>query len=545
MAQKITRWIPHIIYGVLALSVMAPLLLSGYILTLDMAFTPELRMPEHMSSSWLFHTCLHVLNFVIPSQILQKILLFGILFLSGLSMFWLLRRVQQTIKTQNEFTPWGAYLAGALYMINPFTYSRFITGQYAVLLGYALLPLAIKALLDFFAAPSLQRALKVSAWTIIISIVSIHTLGLLAIILLPMFIVFVWRYWSKTNYPGRVIKFGLLSFGAFIIASSYWLIPLLTGASNQGQAVQGFSASDQAAFATAGSNVVAKLGNVLQLQGFWAESYALFLLPQDVAAIWPLAVIIVWAIVGWGLVWLWRHKRPLAIMFSLSALLAIVIALVGTGSWLPGLAGFREPHKFVGVLALVYAMFAGLGAVGIMTLLKEKWDATASGVAAIFIAILPVVFTPTMFVGFNRQLAPRNYPADWTAINQQLSDDPAVRRVLFLPWHLYMHFDFAGRVIVNPADKFFDKPTVISNELEYMGAAPTFPNEEKSKLTKEILPQAAVQTNLGSRLKELGITHVLLAKTFDFESYTYLDAQTDLKLLKETDNLKLYEVTVK
>ena len=68
---------PILVYVFLALAVMLPLLLPGFILTLDMSFTPELRMPEHMSSSYLFHTALHYLNFVLPADVIQKLLLQG------------------------------------------------------------------------------------------------------------------------------------------------------------------------------------------------------------------------------------------------------------------------------------------------------------------------------------------------------------------------------------------------------------------------------------------------------------------------------------
>ena len=140
---------PVLVYCLLALAVMLPLLLPGFILTLDMSFTPELRMPEYMSSSYLFHTALHYLNVILPADIIQKILLFSILLLSGLGMHFLVRHIQDAKDKGGEFALWGAHVAGAVYMINPFTYSRFMTGQYAVLLGYALLPFFVLSLLRF------------------------------------------------------------------------------------------------------------------------------------------------------------------------------------------------------------------------------------------------------------------------------------------------------------------------------------------------------------------------------------------------------------
>lgn len=528
---------PTAVYGGLALAVMLPMLTPGFILTLDMAFTPQLRLPEMVSSSYLFHAALHYLNLILPSEAIQKLLLLGILLGSGLGMHALVRFIQAAKLGTGEFAPAGAYLAGALYMINPFTYSRFMAGQYAVLLGYALLPFLARALLQFFAVPTLGRAVGLGVWVTIIGIVSLHTLGLAAIMALVSLGVCAWRWRRNRRMIGTAASYGLVSLAIFVVASGYWLAPLLTGASNQAQAAAGFGAGDAQAFATLGGDVIGQLGYVLQLQGFWAEIENMYLLPQEVLPIWPLAVLLLWSLIGAGLYWTVRHQRAIAAWFAGVGLAGTLVALFGLGN-IAALAGFREPHKFIGLLALAFALFAGLGATALL-----RWASSRSNLLlqslSVALCLLLVLLTPVMFWGFAGQLTPRQYPADWFVVNERLNQDPTNFNVLSLPWHLYMSYPFAGRVIVNPSEQFFDKPTITSNELEFKGASPTFPDAQKTELGK-MLATAKAGTDLGRQLNQHNIKYVLLAKTYDYQTYDYLDKQTHLRLVLETANLKLY-----
>jgi hypothetical protein len=78
-------------YTVLALLVMLPLLRPGYIFALDMVFTPRFPLPPSVDNSYLYSALLHYLSFVIPSQVLQKIILLLSLVLSGVGMHHLVQ----------------------------------------------------------------------------------------------------------------------------------------------------------------------------------------------------------------------------------------------------------------------------------------------------------------------------------------------------------------------------------------------------------------------------------------------------------------------
>jgi hypothetical protein len=77
-------------YILITAAVMLPLLLPGYILTLDMVFTPELRLPGSVGNDYLWHALLHLLDLLLPSQLIQKAILLSIPLLAAIGMHRLL-----------------------------------------------------------------------------------------------------------------------------------------------------------------------------------------------------------------------------------------------------------------------------------------------------------------------------------------------------------------------------------------------------------------------------------------------------------------------
>ncbi len=536
------------VFSGLAGIIVLPMLLPGYILTLDMVFTPKLRMPTQVSSSYLFHGLLHVLNIILPSQIIEKVVLFGIIVMSGIGMYILLKYLQSDI-AHTEYDTWGCYFAGVLFAVNPYTYSRFMAGQYAVLLGYATLPFFFRTSCSFFALPTMRRALHMVKWAIIISIVSIHTIGLAAIVAITQCIAVLWKNGLKrTPQVVSIIKLGTAGLIVCLLASSYWLIPLLHSSNTQGRAITSFSHTDQQAFATVGKGAIERIGNVLELRGFWAEDRGLYLLPQNLLPGWQFIMLCIWALACLGAYSLWKHGQRTTV-YVLAAISVITITLAATSliSWLSSyfslLKGYREPDKYVGLLAMCYAICAGAGLVVLFNWLQKRQSQALFTSSLLLVLLLPVIYTPPMFWGFAGQLRSRQYPADWYAVNTFLNSKHDDEKVLFLPWHLYMSFDFAGRIIANPAQDFFDKPTLTSNELEFKDASPTAPDSLKTEITHSTLPGAERKTHLGKQLRNLQIGYVLLAKEYDYQKYHYLDRQVDLSPIRETPHLKLYEVT--
>lgn len=533
------EWKSYLIYGAVALVVMLPLFAPGFILTLDMVFTPELRMPEGLSASWPFHSLLHVINFVMPSEIIQKLLLLGILLLAGVGMHRLIRLLQPAKKTnaQDEtdmsggISGWGIYFASVLFMLNPFVYSRFMAGQYAVLLGYALLPWFVRLLLQFVHRPKLTSALKLGGLAVLIGIMSIHTLAVIAVLIVAAVILVIWKYKQKLR---GFLRFGAVALGMFAILSSYWIIPLAAGQGSTAQTIDSFTSADAAAFETRGENPLAKIGHILRLQGFWAEDREQFLLPQQVTVPWGLMALAIIALMITGAVVLWRKSQALAVFFGICLMAAIAIA----AGLLPMPPGYREPHKMVALVALCYCVFAAFGVDAFLRWLREK-NETGYVIGAVAVLILPLLFMRVMLLGFHGQLKPSQYPAEWTATNQHLNKDADNFAVLFLPWHQYMSFGFSDRIIANPASKFFDKQIVASTDPELDGAV-SGQVDARETAVKNILADAKTGANLADRLSEQNIKYILLAKEVDYLEYEFVAAQPNIEPVIDNDRLTLF-----
>lgn len=542
--RKNPRWQPYLVYGLLTLLVLAPMLKPGYILTLDMVFTPRLPMPDSVTPSYLFHLLLSVLSRVVPGDVIQKIILVVILLFSGVGMHRLMQHLRPVKAEQTEYETWGTYIAGMFYMINPYTYSRFMAGQYSVLLGYSLIPFFARALLRFLAAPTRKNVLYIAAWAVLVSIVSIHTVGLIVVLTIVAITLYWWRHRRQPAQIKAMWTNGLLGLAAIFITSCYWVIPLIAGDSTTAKAIENFGNADSQAFATVGGSALGKLGNIIRLQGFWAEGQQLYLLPQDRLPAWGLVGIIIWALVIFGGLSMWRRwKRSEVVIFAVAALSGTILAIGSFNQWLSDhllfFSGYREPHKFVALVALAYAILLGQGVIALLHRYKKRRKELSASIAMGVLMILPLAFAPTMLWGFDGQLSPRDYPDDWYAMNDTLKQEAKDAKTVFLPWHLYSHYGFAGRIIASPAERFFETPMIVSDDPEFAGIRPAVSDSLKQKIGSE-LGEAPRKLDLGSRLAPYDVKYVLLAKEYDVENYAYLDYQQDLRLVGETDSLKLY-----
>lgn len=550
------KYFSQCMFAALALLVLLPLLKSGYILSLDMVFTPHIALPEQISPSYPFWALLHFLNLFIPSQLIEKALLFSILFVSGWSMFRLVR-VLRPNHIDEETWQWGSYFAGILYMFNPYVYDRFIAGQYMILAGYALLPLFTYALWRLYKKPDIRNASWLAIATAGTLLISIHAIGPLLLIAASVTAIRIVRRQQAAGQLSQFCKWLATVAVATVIVHSFWLIPTALGKGSTATIVSGFTSADQHAFAT-NPGSLGLVGNVLALNGFWGESKNLFFTASDMYSWWLLPVIALWTLVLTGIVVAWRRQRAVAITGIILIGMAALLAVGTAGTFaaplnrflvdhLPFFAGYREPQKFVAVIVLAYAYFGGIAVAAITRRfkrdknLKEHWQTAG----ALFM-LIPVLCAPLMPWGFHGQLRAADYPVEWYAVHDRLHVQcTGDCKALFLPWHLYMHYDFADRIIASPAIAFFGPYIVSSTDPELEGAAGYTQNSLQKTISTTILPQAEQGKDIAAALRAQHIQYVLLAKENDYKRYAYLDKQKGLKVDLDTPTLTLYRVEVK
>lgn len=622
--RKIKKYSNHtakIEFALIALLIFLPLFNGGYILLLDYVIAPYIKAPTSIENTLILGYLFHWSNLVIPSHLIQKLLLFFILYLSGISMY----------KLVDSESSWPKYFAGILYIFNPFVYARFLAGHHLFLIGYALLPFFIKSLLEFYKAPNFNKTIRLGLWIAAISSISIHSIFFMVLILLTFSLAFILENIKNKKLILKGLKFSVLTGLMVIVLNSYWLIPYVSGQTETAQVAAGFDSKHVEGFQTLPDEKWGILFNTAAMYGFWAEGTGDFIVQKDILPYWPYLFMAILGLAVWGAMSTFKIKksnfsrhsrangnpgslenqRNICIPFSSGndrkneerglSQRAIVLGLIIIGIisfifavgvshpltakvyWfayehIPFFKGYREPHKFVGLLVLVYAYLGALGVNNILeklglcshTTLEVKTQKNSEvkknklwipfprsesrtsfkgmikklkvGLPLIFIS-LPIIYSPLLLWGAGGQIKPVDYPKDWYQTNEFLKQDEQNFNVLFLPWHQYIGFNFTGRVVANPAEKFFDKPIIQGDNMEF-GAIYSQTNNPTSKYIEEnlVLNKGPV-IELGQKLKKLDIKYIILAKEADWENYKFLNIQKDLKRIKESENLIIYKNT--
>jgi hypothetical protein len=536
-------------YFFLSLALLITLFKPGYVLTLDMVFGPN-QSPDFyglqgasIGGVLLVSSIIHLLGILAPIWLIQKILLFLVFFLSGISAYLL-------IDTKSKIPK---YFAGILYMINPFIYVRFLAGDWIILLAYAVTPFAVKYFLKFLDDPSKQDILKTLIPLIFIS-VSIHVLVLN---LLAFFIIFCFKAVElRPKIKNLMPRLALLA-TAFLAVNAYWLIPLATA---KGTLVQQITEQDLLIFAPHGGGLTIPY-SLATMYGFWRGGYTY---TKDIFPVWPLFFIIILFLAVYGFVSNYRDRK--AQSFAAIGIISFLLAMSVYGPLGPLfenvsiLQGFRDSQKFVGLLVLAYAY---LGALGVNSLLSRfergptktkngiktrvnsllgrfKWDkkkVLSISIAAIALAT-PIAYNFTQF-GFWGQLRPTDYPVDWYQANKILDNDNQDFNVLFLPWHLYMDFGFVpnqDKDIANPASTFFDKPIITGQNIEVPGIYTESTNPGQLYVGS-ILSSGSIS---GENLMLLDVKYVILAKEVGWAWYRGMLDNSDLQLVFDSENLAIY-----
>ncbi len=537
---------PYFVYSLLSLAILGPLLLPGYILTLDMPFTPNTDstaqfygLPTGQFSSFLPYSLLLDLGSgIVPAWFVQKVILFLAFFLCGLG-------AHRLVQSRGI----GKYFAGLLYTINPFIYVRFLAGQWTLIISYALIPFAIKAFLDMLENGNKRNAIKVAVLSTLVGTLATHQFFLL---LLAFFIIFLIKVVKERNLPPRTIsafKYSGIGAGVFLALNIYWLVPdLLAG----GIRTEYLGQADLVLFAPGATSRI--LFDVASMYGFWRGGY---IHVQDILPFWWLFFLFLLFLVAYGSICnLDRNNRSrwLVISFGIIGMVSFFLAVGAAANltkplfeWLwahiPIIKGFRDSHKFVALLCLAYAYLGGLGLgefAKTMKAQRKKLFKLAMMLLTIIALLTPLGYSFTFF-GFYGQLRVTDYPKEWYEVNKYLNDDKDDFNVLFLPWHQYMDYGWLPNIekrLANPARAFFDKPVIQGDNIEMPGIY-TQSTNPISKYVEFLLRNRNIN-NLGELLAPLNVKYVILVKEADYESYDFLYEQKDLRVELQKPYITLF-----
>lgn len=463
-----TYWMPLFALGV-AVALLFQMLAPGYVLTLDMAWTPEMPFlwsAELPNNTYLLDALIHALAHVVPAWLVQKAILIGIFFL----LLYLPYRFLPYIED-----PYARVFAALVYTLNPFVYARMLAGQWEVLLGYALLPLFLCALVQLTRRPRTRTALYLAAALTLIAHTSLHIFYLASGV--AVFWILAHVVWALIRNGEHMLRLGIYALicalGTFAL-NAYWLIPAFIRAA---PLENRFDPAFFEAFAASGNGAIPAILNVAVLGGFWGESQAwryYFSWPQDSVLFW-IASALLWLLALWGAI-AGSRSREMRVRFEVILLIFIsacayicALGLADTPFYalnaflfehVPLWAGLRDSHKIVSVLSLVLALMSGLGVQALLTRAHERWAQVASFLS-VAVFLIPVVSGMYMWGGFRGQLNPVEYPPVWYEAKRTIETLPEGERVLVLPWHGYLSLHFAdNRVVANPARVFFGRERI-------------------------------------------------------------------------------------
>lgn len=542
-AARSIAW-PVLDYIGISLLIMLPLWPPGYILVMDAVFVPHYRFEAaSVPSLQPVVTALAVLNLVVPSDIIEKLIFTAIIVLAGLGMHRLV---------VTRFTA-VRYLAGLLAVFNPFVYDRFMYGQWGVLLGYALLPWLLASARNAAASPvrwPVWPAFRVAMLWTLIAVLSLP-LGLVAAAAVAIMLCAAFIFGEPAARRGTVWL------GAFIALwcvalNIYWIVPSIAGSGGAVTQAARFSPLELAAFATQSDQTWGSMLTVLGGYGFWAEGSTRFIDLRSAVAYWPLEPIALLGLAVFGL-WAIRRKRGewataigLSICLVVGVGLAIGVASPPTEAVTRFLFahsalyhGLRDTQKWTALSMVAGIALAARGLDRALAYLGKFRRGAIRPVAASFL-IVPFLFAPALVWGFEGQLSPVDYPSSWFDANARLRADHSHFSTLFLPWHEYLRFPFAGHIIATPARAFFDVPVIQGDNLEMQRIYSDSVNPVSAALDSIVATYPVDTGKMAGALARYHIKYVLLARTADWRDYRYLDKSPGIRLVTAWPDLLLY-----
>jgi len=534
------KYLLYLEYFILTILITWPFFKPGYIFAVDMAWPTNLPAPTELNNTFLRDYFLHFLNFIIPSQIIQKLIIFSTVFLAGLSAH----------KLYPSKSEWPKYFAGLLYLFTPFFFTRMLYGHLYHLLAYAILPFLAKAIFNFIKKQTWKNAGLILMYLFLITNFSLH-FGFIAILffLICILTTAIYNLFTKSNIKQILYKSCLIII-ILCVLCSYWLIPFIRGDISNSDRINSFTNQDREAFLTDNGETNIFF-NVASMYGFWADQSNLYILPKKINPIWWLFSIIILSIVISGIVLGFKNgnKRLNTIILTTTAVIALILS-IGIAfklfillidfleKYIPFYKGMREPQKFVGLLVLCYAY---LGAQGIDIIYNKYLKNNFKWLAIIPILIV-ILYNPLLLNGFNGQLFATKYPDSWHSANHYFNQDNDNFQILFLPWHQYMSYDFVKNKIVAPIPcRFFDKPSICGDNME---AGEIYSSSQKpfSIAFESLLNNKASVTNLAQELKKWNIKYIVLLKQVDWQNYVFVQDQNNIELIENNSDLMIFKI---
>lgn len=492
--------------AVLALALLAPLLGPGFVLVRDMVFVPRLPLTDRLLGldgvprAVPSDALVALASTVVPGGWLQDLVLVA----TVVGGAWGAARLAPTDSRA------GVLAAATAYGWSAYLHERLLLGQWALLVGWAVLPWAARAALDWRRGDPGWRA---------VACLAVGACGGASSGLLVALVVVV---------CGRPLR----ALAATAVLSLPWALPSLLAPGG----LPGGDPAGVAAFASEADTPFGLLGSVLTGGGVWAPAAV----PPGRAA-GSVAALLVLVVAAVGARRLVGRLGPRPVVAGLVGLLLALAGALPVLSdllrWavqeVPAAGLLRDGHKWLAPWVLLVAVGA---ACGTEALLARVRDPRARRAAAVLAVVAPLAALPAAAWGEGGRLTTSTYPDDWLAVTARVDQGP----VLVLPWSTYRRFPWTGdRTVLDPAPRLLAPRAVVEDDLPLSTGAVRGEDPLADRLDAAVTGGGP----LLQPLRDAGVVAVLVERTAAGADPDALQRQTaGLDVVVETGELALYAV---
>lgn len=540
-------------YVLVILAIVAPWFLkSGYLFLTDMVWGPVIKL-DWTNSWFLFNLLIKGLAFIFSISFLEKVFISGTFLLILLGGRIFIKTVLEYYSESKTSKRGLVFILSLFTLFNPFVYDRALYGQFGILVAYGCLFFVVAYLFKVYQTLDFKKLYLSAIFCAIALMFSVHFIFLLA----PFYVLFlISLFFKKVYYLQKFWWALLLSVIIVLVINANWLVALTFNVSPLNNFVeQGITNQDLVAFQTAGKNGTETLINVLLMSGFWGKDQFRYF-DLTTAAGWQRSFIFLLPFILYGVYLSFKKSGRKTKIFSVGLLIIFISAVVlaiGIKSpltrglvmflydHLPLYKGLREPQKWVAVIIPIYLFYLTLG---VWRVSQTKIIINNRLLSSLILTAIIIMLAPSLLWGFNNQVKATPYPSDWFEVNnlllkQSTQANICSDKVLFLPWHLYMSFNWSGKVMANPAVAFFSCPVLSGTNMEWGGIYDNSQSSEGAAVDSWLKArgQAKLPTLAGQPIR-----YIILAKEIDFINYLWLNKLASIKPLLETATLLVYEI---
>lgn len=420
--------------------------------------------------SFLFHFPLFALqaifSFLLGIEIASKLYLLFTLALISVCMFAALDRLNQG---KNKLS---SLLGGMIYMLNPWAASRILSGHLPLLIGYAITPLYVVALIETMKQKQRRSTLKPALLLGLIFIAVYHAAILVMMIsgIYVLYSILVLR--RGLSYC--VSRFSVIVAIALLL-NSFWIFPFAFIQQNSPTQLVLVKSNVQ----DLSKNAVSV--NVVRLLGYWWTPYSHDMYISDISLFDTLWLLFSFALPFLTLLSFFlalKHRRENDLYFFLLLPIALILSH-GTqllGDYyvqllsLPFMAVLRDPDKFCFLVALFYSFILGQFFDKIVASIRNLVHSIPVRGMRIKMPRLDLVLVLSLvaiiFIGnwvwftgdFNGYFKTAIPPKSYDDANRWLSAQNSDFRVLWFPTSGYLSFSWYPDGVLEPQRFIISKP---------------------------------------------------------------------------------------